>query len=117
MAIKSSACRQMPQDKYSPNHKQKTSFQVTQQAFCLLGFQHLAARPVCIPFSHGNSSLCPAVCYLNENRAEQPGGGAEQEHRGVSQPEAQRAEGSRDTDSAAVSGYSVSAGNFKTKLS
>lgn len=61
--------------------------------------------------------MCPAVFYLNENRVEPPTGDAEQEHTGVSQSAAQKAEGSRDTDSAAVSGYSVSAGNFKTKFS
>lgn len=42
--------------------------------------------------------------------------GAEQEYTTVSRSKGQQAKESLDTDNRTVSGYSVSAGNFKTKL-
>lgn len=103
-------------DRYHKTNTLQIKFSGNIAGFLPSGFQHLGARRVCITFSHGNRSLSPAIFYLNENRAEQPTGGAEQEHTGVSQSEAQQAEGSRAADSAAAPGYSVRAGNFKTKL-
>lgn len=94
----------------------KQVFRLHSKLFAFWGFSTLEQGLFALLLVIVTVLMCPAVFYLNGNRVEPPAGDAEQEHTGVSQSEAQKAEGSRDTDSAAASGYSVSAGNFKTKF-